>query len=65
MKKRYEEVSHILEKMQTALKDNGVNAQIAAKQLYHDREEITVHVRRIWAATSPKANAYRRYRDDE
>ncbi|MGL4466445.1 MAG: 23S rRNA (cytidine(2498)-2'-O)-methyltransferase RlmM, partial [Plesiomonas shigelloides] len=42
-----------------------VNAQIAAKQLYHDREEITVHVRRIWAATSPKANAYRRYRDDE
>ena len=29
---------------------NGINAQIQARQLYHDREEVTVHVRRIWAA---------------
>ena len=33
-----------------ALKEKGVNAQIQARQLYHDREEVTVHVRRIWAA---------------
>ncbi|MGL4856374.1 23S rRNA (cytidine(2498)-2'-O)-methyltransferase RlmM [Plesiomonas sp.] len=65
MKKRYEEVNHILEKLRLALKDKGVNVQIAAKQLYHDREEVTVHVRRMWVAVSPKANAYRSYRDDE
>jgi 23S rRNA (cytidine2498-2'-O)-methyltransferase len=32
------------------LKANGINAQIQARQLYHDREEVTVHIRRIWAA---------------
>ena len=32
------------------LKENGINAHIQAKQLYHDREEVTVHVRRWWAA---------------
>ncbi|MDC9580038.1 23S rRNA (cytidine(2498)-2'-O)-methyltransferase RlmM [Xenorhabdus sp. PR6a] len=49
MKKRYEEVAHILRKIEQQLKENGVNAQIQAKHLYHDREEITVHVRRIWS----------------
>lgn len=51
MKKRYQEVSHILSKISQILKENGINTQIQAKQLYHDREEITVHVRRIWLAS--------------
>ncbi|BAN99402.1 hypothetical protein E05_46360 [Plautia stali symbiont] len=50
MKKRYEEVTQNLAMMDAALKEKGVNAQIQARQLYHDREEVTVHVRRIWAA---------------
>lgn len=36
--------------MQERFDDNGINVQIRARQLYHDREEVTVHVRRIWAA---------------
>ena len=51
MKKRYEEVTQNLTMMNEALKAQGINAQIQARQLYHDREEVTVHVRRIWAAT--------------
>ena len=50
MKKRYEEVCQNLKMIEDKLKENGINAQISAKQLYHDREEITVHVRRIWAS---------------
>lgn len=50
MKKRYEEVSNILERIDERLKENGVNAEIFAKQLYHDREEVTVHIRRFWSA---------------
>lgn len=53
MKKRYEEVSHILEKMAAEMKEQGVNALIHAKHLYHDREEITVHVQRVWGAYNP------------
>lgn len=56
MKKRYQEVSHILNKISQTLNENGINAQIQAKQLYHDREEITVHVRRIWSASIPERN---------
>ncbi|KAB8305268.1 23S rRNA (cytidine(2498)-2'-O)-methyltransferase RlmM [Erwinia endophytica] len=51
MKKRYEEVSQNLAMMDEKLKANGINAQIQARQLYHDREEVTVHIRRIWGAT--------------
>lgn len=50
MKKRNEEVSHNLAYIQAQLDEHGINAQIQARQLYHDREEVTVHVRRIWAA---------------
>jgi len=50
MKKRYEEVSNILARLDERLKENGVNAEIFAKQLYHDREEVTVHIRRFWSA---------------
>ena len=36
--------------IQEQLDANNVSAQIQARQLYHDREEVTVHVRRMWAA---------------
>lgn len=50
MKKRYEELSNNLAYIQEKLDEKGINAQIQARQLYHDREEVTVHVRRLWAA---------------
>lgn len=50
MKKRYEEVSQCLEGIDKRLKEHGISAQIQARQLYHDREEVTVHVRRMWSA---------------
>ncbi len=48
MKKRYEEVKQNLQLLNNELNNNKINVQIQAKQLYHDREEITVHVQRIW-----------------
>ena len=50
MKKRYEEVSQNLAYIQQQLDEHGINAEIQARQLYHDREEVTVHIRRWWAA---------------
>lgn len=50
MKKRYEEVCQNLELLRSSLQENGVNAEVHAKQLYHDREEVTVHARRFWSA---------------
>lgn len=48
MKKRYEQVNQNLASLLQKMKSQGVNVQLQAKQLYHDREEITVHARRIW-----------------
>lgn len=48
MKKRYEEVKQNLQWLEDELKEHKINVQIQAKQLYHDREEVTVHVQRIW-----------------
>jgi len=48
MKKRYEEVKKNIQFLKDELKTNQINFQIQAKQLYHDREEITIHVQRIW-----------------
>ncbi|MCX8650603.1 23S rRNA (cytidine(2498)-2'-O)-methyltransferase RlmM [Gilliamella sp. B2776] len=48
MKKRYEEVKQNIKLLNDELNNNQINVQIQAKQLYHDREEITVHVQRIW-----------------
>ncbi|UDG81243.1 Ribosomal RNA large subunit methyltransferase M [Candidatus Hartigia pinicola] len=48
MKKRYENLSHILYKMQNQLKQKKVNVHMQTKQLYHDREEVTVYVQRIY-----------------
>ena len=50
MKKRYEEVSQNLAYIQEQLDEHGINVEIQARQLYHDREEVTVHIRRWWAA---------------
>ncbi|WP_374058140.1 hypothetical protein [Candidatus Pantoea persica] len=50
MKKRYEEVTQNLAIMDEALKAQGINAQIRARQLYHDCEEVTMQIRRIWGA---------------
>ncbi|WP_114194514.1 23S rRNA (cytidine(2498)-2'-O)-methyltransferase RlmM [Edaphovirga cremea] len=50
MKKRYEEVTQNLQMIKQLLDEQGINSEIHAKQLYHDREEVTVHVRRIWSA---------------
>lgn len=45
MKKRWEEVQRSLEALELALNQAGISATIACRQLYHDREEVTVHVR--------------------
>ncbi|GGK83083.1 23S rRNA (cytidine(2498)-2'-O)-methyltransferase RlmM [Amphritea balenae] len=45
MKQRYPEVRSCLNYLQEELDKVGLKASVAAKHLYHDREEITVHVR--------------------
>jgi len=45
MKQRYPEVKGCLASLESALQEQGVQYHLAAKHLYHDREEITVHVR--------------------
>ncbi|WP_106478514.1 23S rRNA (cytidine(2498)-2'-O)-methyltransferase RlmM [Phytohalomonas tamaricis] len=45
MKRRWQEVSLCLEKLQNSLKAAGIKAEIACRHLYHDREEVTVYVR--------------------
>lgn len=45
MKQRYPEVKSCLEYLHAELASAGLQARVAAKHLYHDREEITVHVR--------------------
>lgn len=45
MKKRWEEVQRGLSELEHALDQAGVKATVACRHLYHDREEVTVHVR--------------------
>ncbi|MDX3775444.1 23S rRNA (cytidine(2498)-2'-O)-methyltransferase RlmM [Chromatiaceae bacterium AAb-1] len=45
MKKRYEIVRDILAQFEARLQQAGIKYQLQAKHLYHDREEVTVHVR--------------------
>ncbi|WIX34340.1 23S rRNA (cytidine(2498)-2'-O)-methyltransferase RlmM [Salinicola sp. JS01] len=45
MKKRWDEVRRCLIRLEETLHANGVRATIACRHLYHDREEVTVHVR--------------------
>ncbi|MBM7059422.1 23S rRNA (cytidine(2498)-2'-O)-methyltransferase RlmM [Pseudomonas sp. UL073] len=47
MKQRYAEVRRLLERIEDGLKARGVKASIGCKQLYHDREEVTCHLRRL------------------
>lgn len=44
MKKRYVEVQTCLQNLADELEHHGLTFRIQAKHLYHDREEITVHV---------------------
>jgi len=44
MKKRWQEVSEQLGALETRLQQAGLNFELRARQLYHDREEITVAV---------------------
>lgn len=46
MKKRHEEVTRCLDLIHSELTKETINYQLVAKQLYHDREEITVYIRR-------------------
>ncbi|MCQ4310769.1 23S rRNA (cytidine(2498)-2'-O)-methyltransferase RlmM [Pseudomonas stutzeri] len=47
MKQRYPEVKRLLERIADGLAERGVKASIGCKQLYHDREEVTCHLRRL------------------
>ncbi|QGZ30808.1 23S rRNA (cytidine(2498)-2'-O)-methyltransferase RlmM [Stutzerimonas stutzeri] len=47
MKQRYAEVKRLLERIADGLAQRGVKASIGCKQLYHDREEVTCHLRRL------------------
>lgn len=45
MKKRYQEVKLCLDFLAETLEKQGLKFQLQAKHLYHDREEITAHIR--------------------
>ena len=47
MKGRYDEVLEDIENLKYFLTENGVKFRLQAKHLYHDREEITVHVQSL------------------
>lgn len=47
MKKRYQEVQLCLSSIEDQLHKAGLEFRIQAKHLYHDREEITVHIQVI------------------
>jgi 23S rRNA (cytidine2498-2'-O)-methyltransferase len=44
MKKRWQEVDLILTRIRAELDQAGLTYQLSARQLYHDREEITVFI---------------------
>jgi 23S rRNA (cytidine2498-2'-O)-methyltransferase len=46
MKKRVAALNDALNSMRTALNAKGIRYQLEAKQLYHDREEVTVYLAR-------------------
>ncbi|WP_236170721.1 23S rRNA (cytidine(2498)-2'-O)-methyltransferase RlmM [Pseudomonas pseudonitroreducens] len=47
MKQRYAEVRRILDRLEESFRERGLKVQIGCKQLYHDREEVTCHLRRL------------------
>ncbi len=48
MKKRYQEVQSCIELMQERFKKANIEVEMSFKHLYHDREEITGHIRRVY-----------------
>ena len=48
MKKRYETVMESINIAKNILLEQGIKFELQAKHLYHDREEITVHIRSIY-----------------
>ena len=48
MKKRYQEVRQCLDLIEQKCQEADINVEVSAKHLYHDREEITCHVRRLY-----------------
>ena len=47
MKKRYQEVLNCRDKIESRLSEAGVRYELRFRQLYHDREEVTGHIRRL------------------
>ncbi|MBG7035455.1 23S rRNA (cytidine(2498)-2'-O)-methyltransferase RlmM [Pseudomonas aeruginosa] len=47
MKQRYAEVRKILQRLRESFDARGLKVAIGCKQLYHDREEVTCHLRRL------------------
>ena len=47
MKQRFAEVRRLLLRIEEGFTDRGINVSIGCKQLYHDREEVTCHLRRL------------------
>ncbi|WP_018139214.1 MULTISPECIES: 23S rRNA (cytidine(2498)-2'-O)-methyltransferase RlmM [unclassified Thioalkalivibrio] len=47
MKKRWQTVRDCLEHLHERLSDAGLAYEVRARQLYHDREEVTVHIRLV------------------
>ncbi|TKF55489.1 23S rRNA (cytidine(2498)-2'-O)-methyltransferase RlmM, partial [Vibrio kanaloae] len=47
MKGRYDEVLQDIENLKVFLIENKVKFKMQAKHLYHDREEITVHIQSL------------------
>jgi 23S rRNA (cytidine2498-2'-O)-methyltransferase len=47
MKQRYAEVCKLLQRLEDAFAARRLKVSIACKQLYHDREEVTCHLRRL------------------
>jgi 23S rRNA (cytidine2498-2'-O)-methyltransferase len=45
MKKRYQEVRRCLARIDSLLRGAGIAYDLSGKQLYHDREEITLYIR--------------------
>lgn len=54
MKKRYQEVMQLLNKISNALSEKNLRFELHCKQLYHDREEVTVFISLI--ANQPTSN---------
>ncbi|WXL27468.1 23S rRNA (cytidine(2498)-2'-O)-methyltransferase RlmM [Ectopseudomonas mendocina] len=47
MKQRYAEVVRLLDRIRDDFASRKIKVSIACKQLYHDREEVTCHLRRL------------------